>query len=192
MILALARHRRPFGGTERLLLSALLEMLFAVVIAPVMMMYHSRFVVSVLSGHDNRWEPPVREARVVPWVEAWRNAAGTTAFGLAWAGLTLYCSPTFFLWLTPIFTGLLLAAPLVRGTSSRSLGQWTRRRGSFSCLPRRRSLRSSRHHGKASSDYRSSRRLTESNPKNRAERREPVGRQWFSTNGQRRRLSARP
>ena len=130
VILAL-RHPRPFGGTGRLLLSALLEMLFAVVIAPVMMMYHSRFVMSVLGGHDIRWEPPVREARAVPWPEAWHKTAGTTAFGLAWAGLTLYSSPTFFLWLTPIFTGVLLAAPLVRWTSSRSLGQWTRRRGLF-------------------------------------------------------------
>ncbi len=130
VILAL-RHPRPFGGTGRLLLSALLEMLFAVVIAPVMMMYHSRFVMSVLGGHDIRWEPPVREARAVPWPEAWHKTAGTTVFGLAWAGLTLYSSPTFFLWLTPIFTGVLLAAPLVRWTSSRSLGQWTRRRGLF-------------------------------------------------------------
>ena len=130
VILAL-RHPRAFGGTGRLLLSALLEMLFAVVIAPVMMMYHSRFVMSVLGGHDIRWEPPVREARAVPWPEAWHKTAGTTAFGLAWAGLTLYSSPTFFLWLTPIFTGVLLAAPLVRWTSSRSLGQWTRRRGLF-------------------------------------------------------------
>ena len=130
VILAL-RHPRAFGGTGRLLLSALLEMLFAVVIAPVMMMYHSRFVMSVLGGHDIRWEPPVREERAVPWPEAWHKTAGITAFGLAWAGLTLYSSPTFFLWLTPIFTGVLLAAPLVRWTSSRSLGQWTRRRGLF-------------------------------------------------------------
>ncbi len=130
VILAL-RHPRAFGGTGRLLFSALLEMLFAVVIAPVMMMYHSRFVMSVLGGHDIRWEPPVREARAVPWREAWHKTVGTTAFGLAWAGLTLYSSPTFFLWLTPIFTGVLLAAPLVRWTSSRSLGQWTRRLGLF-------------------------------------------------------------
>jgi len=128
---ALVGDPRPFGGAGRLVLSALLEMLFAVVIAPVMMMYHSRFVMSVLSGHDIRWEPAVRDARLVAWSEAWRKTAATTAFGLVWAGLTLYSSPTFFLWLTPIFTGVLLAAPLVRWTSSRRLGQWTCRRGLF-------------------------------------------------------------
>ena len=131
LILALARHRRLFGGTARLLFSALLEMLFAIVIAPLMMMYHTRFVISVLTGHDIRWSPQVREGRAVAWPEAWRKTAGVTAVGLSWAGLTLYYSPAFFLWLTPVFTGLLLAAPLVRWTCSRSLGHWTRRRGLF-------------------------------------------------------------
>ena len=131
LILALVRRRRQFGGTARLLLSALLEMLFAVAIAPLMMMYHTRFVMSVLSGHDIRWEPQVREGRAVAWPEAWRKTAGITAVGLSWAGLMLYYSPAFFLWLTPIFTGLLLAAPLVRWTSSRSLGQSARRWGLF-------------------------------------------------------------
>lgn len=131
VILALVHHRRLFGGTARLLLSALLELLFAMVIAPIMMMYHTRFVMSVLGGHDIRWAPQVRDGRTVTWAEAWRTTTGITAVGLSWAGLTLYYSPAFFLWLTPVFIGLLLAAPLVRCTSSRSLGQWTRRRGLF-------------------------------------------------------------
>ena len=131
VIVALVRDRRQFGGATRLVVSAALEMLFAVVIAPVMMLYHSRFVLSVLSGHDVRWEPQVREGRAVQWTEAWRATAGVTAVGVAWAGLTLYYSPTFFVWLTPIFTGVVLAAPLVRWTSSRTLGLWARDLGLF-------------------------------------------------------------
>ena len=129
--LALARQRQRFGGAGRLLFSALLEMLFAVLTAPLMMMYHTRFVASVLSGHDIKWDPQVREGRAVAWAEARAKTVGVTAVGVAWAGLTLYYSPTFFVWLTPIFAGLLLAAPLVRWTGSRSAGQWTRRWGLF-------------------------------------------------------------
>ena len=33
--------------------------------------------------------------------------------------------------MTPIFVGLLLAAPLIRWTSSQSLGEWTQRLGLF-------------------------------------------------------------
>ena len=131
LILALARQRRRFGGGGRFLLSALLEMLFSVVIAPLMMLYHASFVISVLTGHDIRWEPQVREAQAIAWSQAWRKTAGITAIGLTWAGLTLYFSPAFFVWLTPIFAGVLLAAPLVHWTSSRSMGQWTRHRGLF-------------------------------------------------------------
>ena len=129
--LALVRERQPYGGSGRLLISAVLEMVFAVVVAPLIMMYHTRFVLSVLSGHDITWEPQVREGRPVAWSESWRKTTGTTVVGLTWATVTSYFSPTFFWWLTPIFAGLLCAAPLVRWTNSRALGQWTRRRGLF-------------------------------------------------------------
>ena len=131
LLLVLGRERKAFAGPVRLLASALLETLFAVVIAPLMMMYHSRFVLSVLFGRDIEWEPPMRRGRAVAWREALRRTAGVTAIGAIWASATLYYSPLFFLWLTPIFAGLLLAAPLVWGTSSTKAGQWTRRRGLF-------------------------------------------------------------
>ena len=53
------------------------------------------------------------------------------AIGTVWGVLTLYISPAFFVWLIPVFVGLLLAAPLVRLTSSRRFGRWTYRRGLF-------------------------------------------------------------
>ena len=131
VLLALGRERQAFGGSFRLLTSAFLETLFAVVAAPLMMMYHSRFVLSVLRGRDIEWEPPMRRGRLLPWREAIVKTMGVMAIGAVWAGATLYYSPLFFLWLTPIFAGLLLAAPLVWWTSSAKAGRWTRRRGLF-------------------------------------------------------------
>ena len=131
LTLALVRQRPGFGGSGRLLSSAALEMLFAVVVAPLMMMYHVRFVLSVLGGHGIAWEAQVREGRTVAWSEAWGRTVGVTVIGAIWAGLTLYYSPTFFLWLTPIFAGLLCAGPLVHWTSRLSLGQLARRCGLF-------------------------------------------------------------
>ncbi len=131
LVLALAGRRRQFGGAARLAAGALLETLFAVTIAPLMMMLHARFVASVLTGHDVPWDAQVREGRMLGWREVAGGVGWTTAVGAAWAALTLYYAPVFFLWLTPIFAGLLLAAPLVRWTSSRRLGVWTRQRGLF-------------------------------------------------------------
>ena len=131
LALGLARSRELFGGAWRLLVSAVLELAFAVVVAPVMMMYHSRFVVSVLAGHDVRWASHSRVGRAVPWREAWRRTVGVNVVGTTWAAVTLYFSPGFFLWLTPIVVGLLLATPLVAWTSRGTIGLWTRRAGLF-------------------------------------------------------------
>ena len=131
LVLVLTGDRGQYGGVVRLLVSVTLETLFAVVAAPLMMMYHTRFVLSVLSGYDIKWNTQVRESRDVGWSEAWGSVVLITMVGAGWAGATLYFSPNFFLWLTPIFVGLLLAAPLIRWTSSRSLGAWTQRLGLF-------------------------------------------------------------
>jgi membrane glycosyltransferase len=131
LILALARQRPSFDGGAHLLSSAVLEMLFAVVVAPLMMFYHVCFVLSVFAGRGIEWEAQVRVGRAVAWTEAWRRTGGVTAVGVTWAGLTLYYSPPFFLWLAPIFVGLLCAGPIVFLTSSLSLGQLARRWGLF-------------------------------------------------------------
>ncbi|MYI75446.1 MAG: glucans biosynthesis glucosyltransferase MdoH [Acidobacteria bacterium] len=130
LLQVLAARRRAFGGAPRLLAGTLLETLFSVVVAPVMMLYHTRFVASVLAGRDIRWEAQVREGNTLGWREAWAGGAWwITLAGAVWGAVTLYASPVFLLWLSPILTGLLLAAPLIRWTSSRAPGAWTRRRG---------------------------------------------------------------
>ena len=130
LLQVLAARRAAFGGAPRLLAGTLLETLFSVVVAPVMMLYHTRFVASVLAGRDIRWEAQVREGNTLGWREAWAGGAWwITLAGAVWGAVTLYASPVFLLWLSPILTGLLLAAPLIRWTSSRAPGAWTRRRG---------------------------------------------------------------
>lgn len=129
LLQALASRRRLFGGAARLLAGALLETLFAVAVAPVMMLYHTRFVVSVLAGRDIRWAAQARAEETLGWREAWAGAWWITLAGGVWGAITLWISPAFLLWLAPILGGLLLAAPLIRWTSSRVPGAWMRRRG---------------------------------------------------------------
>lgn len=52
--------RSEFGGTLRLLLSSFVEMIFAVLVAPLMMCFHALFVIRVLSGRNIKWEPQNR------------------------------------------------------------------------------------------------------------------------------------
>ena len=127
----LLRGRRGFGGTPTLVASALTEAVFSVLLAPVMMLYHSRFVLSVLLGRSVAWEPGDRDGGRLAWGEAWRAAAIPTVVGVAWGGVTLWLSPLFFLWMSPIFGGLLLSLPLLRWTSGPGL---RRRGGAFDLL----------------------------------------------------------
>ena len=129
LVLTLMGPRHLFGGVRRLLTSVLLETIFAVVVAPVMMLYHARFVLSVLLGHDIAWSAQERDGRVLAWSESGRSVGWMTVAGALWAATTVYYSPVFFLWLTPILAGMLAAVPLVRWTSSDRLGNWIKRRG---------------------------------------------------------------
>lgn len=127
--LALLRRPADFGGPLRLVASVLLEALFAMLIAPLMMLFHSLFVISVLSGRTVSWDPQAREGRAVPWREAWRLTWPASLAGLLWALVTWWYTPVFFWWLTPVWLGLLLSTPLVRWSSSLTLGRALRRAG---------------------------------------------------------------
>lgn len=127
ILLALLQRRHEFGGGPSLVLSGVLEVFFSILIAPVMMAFHAWFVVSVLFGRNTSWGTQVREGRPVPWAEAFKHTGGATAIGIVWGGLAALYSPQFFWWLTPVLAGLLLAAPIVRFSSSLPAGQLMRR-----------------------------------------------------------------
>jgi len=127
----LLERRSEFGGALRLVASAMLEAVFAVLLAPVMMMLHSGFVAGILGGLNVRWSAQVRGLRRVSRREAWSRSTGILAIGAVWGGTTLAISPGFFLWLTPIFAGIFLSPALFRWTSSDRLGMVSRNRGFF-------------------------------------------------------------
>jgi membrane glycosyltransferase len=131
LLLGLLRERRAYGGAFRLLLSGILELAFSVLIAPIMMIFHSSFVVGVLMGGRVNWNPQAREGRILPWSEAFRRGLPAMVLGTLWGGVTWLWAPQFFVWLLPVVVGMVLAAPIIRISSSPLLGRWARRAGLF-------------------------------------------------------------
>jgi len=129
LILAFIQRPEGFGGRGKLLLSALLELFIAILIAPIMMVFHSLFILGVLSGRQVSWDAQVREGRSIPWRSALRHTWAATLLGAIWAYATYTWATLFFWWLSPVWLGLLLAAPLVKLTSSLTHGQRLRRAG---------------------------------------------------------------
>ncbi|WP_129139052.1 glucans biosynthesis glucosyltransferase MdoH [Modicisalibacter coralii] len=134
MIVGLLQRRRDFGGGFRLAVSAFLEVLFSILIAPLMMAFHAWFVVSVLAGRTVSWSSQVRGGRLIPWRVAWRRTGAMTLLGLLWGGVSYYYAPLFFWWLSPVLLGMVASAPLLRYTSSIRAGEWLQRHR-LVCIP---------------------------------------------------------
>ncbi|MEK8089352.1 glucans biosynthesis glucosyltransferase MdoH [Thermithiobacillus plumbiphilus] len=114
---------RRFGGTAALGLGVLIETLWGALMAPVLMVAHSRFVLATLSGKDTRWGSQRRQDRRLGWAEAFRYFRFESLLGIGWGLLAWRLDPVFFLWLSPVLLGLVLAAPLAVMGSSARLGR---------------------------------------------------------------------
>src|SRR5690606_8111685 len=126
VIVTLTHRRTQFGGTWAILKGAFLETLFAILIAPIMMVYHASFVISVLLGFKVNWDSQEREGRLLPWGECIARTSRMTLAAALWGYVSYLYAPIFFWWLLPVVTGLVLSAPLVRYSSSLDLGRRAR------------------------------------------------------------------
>jgi membrane glycosyltransferase len=131
IVLALIKRSDEFGGAWSLLKGAAAELLMAVLIAPLMMFYHSYFVISVFVGHSVKWEAQEREGRKVPWKVAIKHTQIMSCLAVAWGVTTFYFTPSLFMWLLPVLVGMVLAAPVIRLSSSDRLGVTMRKWGVF-------------------------------------------------------------
>jgi membrane glycosyltransferase len=127
-----AERARRFGGRIRCLVSAVLELLFSALIAPILMVSHLWFVISILSGARVRWTSQPRRDYALAWRDACRYQAGLTVVGIIWMATALEIRfPTPLEWLAPMLAGLLMSIPLSVYSSSTALGDLTRRCGLF-------------------------------------------------------------
>jgi membrane glycosyltransferase len=127
--LALLQGAERFGGALRLTVGGLLETLFSVLIAPLMMAFHSLFVAAVALGHTVPWTAQPREGRLVSWAESWQRSWPFVLTAFAWGLMVVWWAPGFFWWLSPVLAGWVLAPALVRVSGSCTAGLWLRDRG---------------------------------------------------------------
>lgn len=124
--------RRPvYGGRWRMVVSALLETVISSLLAPINMLFHSKFVIFTLLGQGVGWVTQRRDAEGNDWREAILTHWGQTAFGLIWGISTYIRLPSFFWWLSPVLAGLVLSIPLSIFLGSGRIGEALRRWGVF-------------------------------------------------------------
>jgi membrane glycosyltransferase len=111
------RIRSTSGGAAVLMLGVILETFFSALMAPILMLTQTRFVIDILRGKDTGWAAQKREAERLSLRDATRGFAGHTAAGLLLCVGTLLISAEVCLWLSPVWLGLILAVPIAHFTS---------------------------------------------------------------------------
>lgn len=121
---------RDYGGVLRSLWGTVLETLMSALIAPVLMLFHTQFVISILFGLKVDWAAQERDGNEgLPIGVALRNHLKHLVTAIAWGALAYSYSPGFFWWMSPVLIGWALAAPISSLLAHPQLGVFLQRHG---------------------------------------------------------------
>jgi len=112
----------PRLGVARLLAGSLVEMLFSILIAPILMLTQTRAIFEILTGKDSGWSAQRRDGDAHELSSLLQFHAGHLATGI---GLTIVCllaSTYVAAWMGPIIVGLLLSVAISHVTSKTAPG----------------------------------------------------------------------
>lgn len=120
-------RRRAFGGLARTALGVVAETVFSTLHAPLLMLWHTLFVVTNLLGVSVIWGAQKRTADGAAWSAALARHWWHMLVGLVWGAFMWRLDRTLFWWFTPVLAGMALSIPLSVFTSRRSLGTRARK-----------------------------------------------------------------
>jgi membrane glycosyltransferase len=130
IVLALGRgEARQYGGAGKLFASVVFETLLSSLLAPIRMVFHTRFVLTNLTGYTVVWRSQTRGDAETSWGEAVRHHGVDTIVACGWAALVGWLNPHYAWWLTPVVAALILAIPVSVWTSRVRPGRRARKRG---------------------------------------------------------------
>lgn len=125
------QRRRAHGGLAGATFSVLLETLTSALLAPILMLFQTQFVIAILLRRNTSWLTQQRDDHQTGFMEALATHGWQTLLALAVGWLSYELVPDFFWWFTPVLLGLVLAIPLSMLLSNRRLGLLTRKTGLF-------------------------------------------------------------
>ncbi len=132
LALLLKQHTLPlYGGALKAGLSVLLETLISVLLAPILMLFQTSFVVAILLRRNISWSTQQREDHQTGLFEAIAAHGTHTLLGFIVGWFSYHYINNFFWWLTPVLAGLVLSIPLSMLLSNLFLGIRTHRIGLF-------------------------------------------------------------
>lgn len=117
------------GGPATYLASTALELVFTMLLAPVLWFGVTWFMAGLLVGRAVNWGGQSRDSYALGWGAAAAKLWPHTLFGLTVCGALLAIAPPLFWWSLPVTAGCVLAIPLAVITSGPALTQAMERAG---------------------------------------------------------------
>jgi membrane glycosyltransferase len=121
--------RASCGGGRRMAASALIEIVFSALMAPILMVSQTGAVLRILSGMDSGWNPQRRDDGSVPFATIAAGHVPHTLLGCMTLVAGLLIAPSLVVWMSPTIAGLLLAAVLIWASGQLAAGLALRRAG---------------------------------------------------------------
>lgn len=124
-VLLQSRLREAFGGAPRVLMGALVELIFSILIVPICAVSVTVFVLGLPFGKQVGWTHQLRDSDGLPWKTAARALWLHTLVGIGFAAWLWMVAPGA-LWIgAPFYIGLMISIPFAVFTASPALGRWT-------------------------------------------------------------------
>lgn len=125
----LRNEQALFGGSVKLLASAILESIMAILHAPVSMIAHSVFVLSSLTGTKLEWISPPRNAKTLRWMDVSTQIGPVSTVAALLAVVLASVDARLLLSLIPVGLPLLLAVSVTVMGSHVELGKVIKKQG---------------------------------------------------------------
>ena len=129
IIAVLDRNIFPNQSRRSILASAVLEQVFSIFYAPIVMAFHSSHLWEIFNGKDSGWAAQHRRGRAIPWSKLITRHRVQTAAGLIATLSLIWLSSPLLYWLLPMTIGLILSVPLSALSGSRRVGSALARNG---------------------------------------------------------------
>jgi membrane glycosyltransferase len=123
------RQAGSYGGAGRLVIGAITEIVFTVLLTPISMFEAAYATLAFLCGGSVEWDGQYRDGYRVRWRKVFGAMWRPTLFGLALVALLAIAAPGAIPWFAPFLAGLVFAVPFTVATSSATLGALAERGG---------------------------------------------------------------
>lgn len=138
MLLAFDRRRaEQYGGMFCAAFGLCTEIGLSVIVAPVMMAFHTTFVVATFLGKRVHWNAQRRDESGITWRDAAAAHGRQMLAGFAAMFVVGIAAPSMLPWLLPVLSGLVFSIPLSVACSSVRWGAALKRYGIL-CTPEER------------------------------------------------------